>query len=46
MPVVQKTCTCTSEFQDRTYGNKVRVFNTAKDGKEARCTVCGKTIKL
>lgn len=33
-------CTCSHEFQDRTYGKGNRVHNEQK-GASARCTVCG-----
>lgn len=33
-------CSCTSEFQDRTYGRGMRVHNLAVKGY--RCTVCSK----
>ena len=46
MPVVEKSCSCQSEYQDSVYGKNVRVFNTCKEGKEARCTVCGKNIRM
>lgn len=46
MPVIEKICSCQSEFQDLTYGKNMRLFNTAKEGKEGRCTVCGKAIRL
>jgi len=36
-----KKCTCTHEFQDETYGTKVRVHT--KGLKAATCTVCGAT---
>jgi hypothetical protein len=37
-------CTCESEFQDKTYGRNLRLFNQTRksDGKLYRCTVCGK----
>ena len=41
--VVIKQCTCTHEFQDKTYGKRMRVCNETK-GSRARCTVCGKEI--
>ena len=46
MATTTKTCECKSEFQDKTYGFCVRLHNLAKEGKEARCTVCGKTKLL
>jgi hypothetical protein len=37
------TCRCVSEYQDRLYGQSMRVHNpTAKD-KGWRCTVCDDT---
>lgn len=36
-----KKCTCKSKFQDKTYGKDLRVHNLGKDGKQAKCTVCG-----
>lgn len=41
MPTVVKKCTCTSKFQDETYGKGNRLCNTT-NGSKARCTVCGK----
>lgn len=43
--VARVHCKCDNEFQDKTYGNKVRIANatqrSAPDGKvEVRCTVC------
>jgi len=32
--------TLASEFQDKTYGTKMRVFNQMKDPTRYRCTVC------
>ena len=47
--VVIKQCKCINEFQDKTYGKGMRVFNTCnKEGKElgrSRCSVCGIEIK-
>lgn len=42
MPAIIKQCTCSSEFQDRKYGKKLRVFNLSEKGSFAKCTVCGK----
>ena len=48
-------CTCNNEFQDKTYGTKLRLHNrcgSADQGKKAestrtyRCTVCAKTKSL
>lgn len=38
-----KKCDCKHEFQDKEYGEGMRVHNecTSKEGKY-RCTVCGK----
>lgn len=36
------TCTCKSDFQDKTYGEGKRVGNECNKG--LRCTVCG-TLK-
>jgi len=33
------TCTCKSEFQDKTYGTGNRLHNKTNNGW--RCTVCG-----
>ena len=36
-------CECVHEYQDKRYGKGMRVHNTCgRDGKSARCTVCGK----
>jgi hypothetical protein len=45
MPIVK--CTCKKEkgqgatWQDEKYGPGLRVANLRKDGKSARCVVCG-----
>ena len=39
---VVKTCTCSSEYQDKRYGAGLRVHNLCKKGEKARCTVCSK----
>lgn len=44
MPVVIKQCTCEHEFQDKTYGKKMRVCNLLDKSTRARCTVCKKEI--
>ena len=48
-------CTCNNEFQDKTYGTKLRLHNrcgsagaaqgkkTGSSANEYRCTVCAKT---
>lgn len=40
-------CSCKSDFQDKTYGKNMRLFNEiGKDGTGGyRCTVCGKDSK-
>ena len=43
MAAVIKPCTCQSEFQDNMYGKGMRVHSEKKVGREAKCTVCGKT---
>ena len=48
MPTTVKQCDCkgtpATEFQDKTYGKGLRLFNECKEGKQAKCTCCGKTI--
>ena len=39
-----KSCNCSHEFQDATYGLRNRVFNVGMTGKTT-CTVCGKSNK-
>lgn len=43
-------CKCSNEFQDKTYGQSVRVANaTAKQDKDyvdVRCTVCGQVHRV
>ena len=34
-------CFCNSEYQDKKYGQGLRVMNRLENGK-MRCTVCGK----
>ena len=34
-------CFCKSEYQDKKYGQGIRVMNRTKNGK-VRCTVCGR----
>lgn len=43
MDCIIKKCTCAHEFQDKTYGKGMRVFNPSEKGKP-RCTVCGKQL--
>jgi len=40
------SCDCKSESQDKLYGKQRRVANLCKKGEMARCTVCGKEIKV
>jgi hypothetical protein len=40
MPGIIMQCNCTHEFQDKTYGYRMRVHNLSPDGKKAYCTVC------
>lgn len=39
-------CSCSHEYQDKTYGINMRVFNkvstTTGHPKKYRCTICGK----
>ena len=42
MPAIIKPCNCQSEFQDNAYGKGLRVHSEKKEGKEAKCTICGK----
>lgn len=40
-----KRCDCKHEFQDKKYGNGMRVMNPTGKGDKSgdyRCTVCGK----
>lgn len=37
---VIRRCTCSHEYQDKTYGAGMRVHNIAKKGDGARCTIC------
>ena len=41
-------CTCkntlTTDYQDKTFGKGMRVFNFCKQGKELRCTCCTRVI--
>jgi len=38
------SCTCNSEYQDRTHGKGMRVHNVNKDISKARCTICGVVV--
>lgn len=50
MAVQIKKCNCKgtpgSEYQDKTYGQGMRVMNEEQGGKQATCTVCGTKHKL
>jgi hypothetical protein len=37
-------CSCLSDFQDKTYGKNLRLFNQTRKSNSTvyRCTVCGK----
>lgn len=41
-------CNCNSDFQDKTYGKGMRLFNTGDSGKstKARCSICGRIIDI
>ena len=39
-----RSCDCKHEYQDALYGKQMRVACLCKEGKESRCTVCGKTV--
>ena len=41
MTIIKK-CTCTSKYQDKTYGKNNRVYNIGI--KKDTCTVCGKEV--
>ena len=34
-------CNCKHAFQDKEYGQGLRLHNIMKGNKKARCTVCG-----
>lgn len=40
-------CKCVHEFQDKTYGKGMRLFNLSEVAKvkKAKCTVCGNEKK-
>ncbi len=38
-------CSCKHDFQDKQYGQGMRVFNFTQKKTEAKCTVCGTKIK-
>ena len=49
MKTIVLKCDCKSEFQDETYGNKMRLHNVSGNGEKAFCTVCvgsGKSAKM
>lgn len=39
-----RPCSCDSEYQDKKYGRKLRLFNKMKKENCWRCTVCGKEV--
>jgi hypothetical protein len=41
-----KKCNCKHEFQDKTYGTGMRVFNLDFKKINGTCTVCGTKVKL
>ncbi len=49
---VVKKCTCKAsdsacaDYQDKKYGNQMRVMNLDQKKSDATCTVCGKSVKL
>lgn len=42
-------CTCTHEYQDKTYGKGIRVANVKRGNEKSKggayCTVCGREEK-
>lgn len=40
MSTVIMKCSCKHEFQDKEYGNGMRLHNVSPSKKEAYCTVC------
>jgi hypothetical protein len=40
MSVVVLPCKCENAYQDKRYGNHMRVHNTTTKEGKARCTVC------
>lgn len=42
----RRICACEHEYQDKTYGYKVRIMNVTKNGTAVRCTVCKKEYEL
>ncbi len=45
MAIILK-CGCKHDFQDKTYGNGMRVANQLLKKEYFRCTVCGKELKV
>lgn len=43
---IKQKCNCKHDYQDKKYGEGIRVMNVAGDGKTAKCTVCGKEYQL
>ena len=49
---VVKRCGCkgnpdnSSKYQDKKYGDGMRVMNLSQKGDSATCSVCGKEIKV
>ena len=52
MAAVIKKCGCqstppnTSQYQDKRYGEGMRVMNLDVKKTDATCTVCGRTVKI
>ena len=50
--LVVKKCGCKgnpshgSDYQDKKYGDGMRVMNLDQKKTEASCTICGKTVKV
>ena len=46
MPSIVRQCSCESEYQDKMYGKRMRVWNHApmkrSRPKRYRCTICGR----
>lgn len=46
MAIIIKQCDCkdtpSTEYQDKVYGKSMRLHNIGKEGKQAKCTCCGK----
>ena len=43
MPTKVTKCNCDHKFQDKKYGQKMRVHNYGEKSKVWKCTVCEKT---